>query len=237
MAILDHFRPPLSDQRRWESFHSAWASELMAMLNQELLPAGYFAETQVHLGPHMEIDVATLEGDAPGEGRGGVALDTAAATAVLVLPFTFPEVLEVRILRTEGGPTLVAAIELVSPGNKDRRENRRAFAAKCATLLHQGVGLMVVDLVTSRQSNLHDEMIDLCGMSEDFRFPEGPSIYAAAYRPFRSETPPESHLEVRLQRLAVGEDLPTLPLALRGGPRVAIDLEEAYMRTRHRCLL
>ena len=45
---------------------------------------------------------------------------------------------EVRTLATDTGPKLVAAIELVSPGNKDRPAERRAFAIKCASHLAQG---------------------------------------------------------------------------------------------------
>ena len=60
MPLLDHFHPPLSETRNWESFHTSWASEIMAALNQEILPPGYFAETQVHFGSRVEIDVATL---------------------------------------------------------------------------------------------------------------------------------------------------------------------------------
>ena len=45
---------------------------------------------------------------------------------------------------TVTGATLVAAIELVSPGNKDRPEARLAFAAKCVSYLTRGVGLIVV---------------------------------------------------------------------------------------------
>ena len=45
---------------------------------------------------------------------------------------------------------LLAAIEIVSPANKDRPENRRAFAAKCAALLRQGVAVSILDVVTAR---------------------------------------------------------------------------------------
>ena len=44
-----------------------------------------------------------------------------------------------RIYDTEYGRRLVAAIEIVSPSNKDRRESRRAFVAKVAALLQKGV--------------------------------------------------------------------------------------------------
>jgi hypothetical protein len=48
--LLDHFHPPLSEERRWEWFHSKWAIVLVDNLNQHLLPEGYFAEPFVHVG-------------------------------------------------------------------------------------------------------------------------------------------------------------------------------------------
>src|SRR5205814_8987077 len=76
---------------------------------------------------------------------------------VAVMPALFPDDFEVQVFIGVAGPTLVAAIELVSPGNKDRPEARPAFAAKCAAYLQRGIGVSVVDIVTSRHANLHDE--------------------------------------------------------------------------------
>src|SRR5271154_183698 len=59
MPLLDHFHPPLSERRPWESFHTTWASALADTLNRDVLPAGYIALEQVHAGADMEIDVAT----------------------------------------------------------------------------------------------------------------------------------------------------------------------------------
>src|SRR6266571_3147573 len=58
MPLLDHFHPPLHGPRRWEGFHHAWATFIAAQLNQETLPQGYFAESEISLGPELEIDVA-----------------------------------------------------------------------------------------------------------------------------------------------------------------------------------
>lgn len=44
----------------------------------------------------------------------------------------------------------MAAIEIVSPANKDRPEHRHAFVAKCAALLQNQVSVTIVDLVTTR---------------------------------------------------------------------------------------
>src|SRR4051794_39524786 len=61
MPLLDHFHPPLTPARNWESFHALWAAALVERLNRVLLPPGYFAETQVHVGNRIEVDVASLE--------------------------------------------------------------------------------------------------------------------------------------------------------------------------------
>src|ERR671928_13219 len=61
VPLLDHFHPPLSSTRHWESFHAAWATEIMRTLNRHVLPPGCFAEAQVHVGSRVEIDVATFE--------------------------------------------------------------------------------------------------------------------------------------------------------------------------------
>jgi len=141
------------------------------------------------------------------------------------MPAIFPDSPEVLVFSREAGPTLVAAVELISPGNKDRADYRRAFAAKCASYLHQGVGLMVVDIVTNRQANLHNELVELLTAGADSLLPAEP-LYAVAYRPVRR--PDSGHLEVWPATLAVGQALPVLPLALDKGVCVPLDLEATY---------
>src|SRR5262249_1711779 len=156
---------------------------------ERLLPEEYFAEFQVTLGTRIEVDVATLtEDDAAAESppnSPATAVQTQVwtpPTPVAVMPGQFPDEFEVQVFSNMTGPTLVAAIELVSPGNKDRAETRRAFAAKCAAYLQRGIGLIVVDIVTSRHANLHDELVTLMGHDNGFAFPEPTALYATAYR-------------------------------------------------------
>src|SRR5438270_237981 len=66
MPLRDHFHPPLSERRHWDSFHGAWAEAMALMLNQGLLPPHCFAEARIKLGRLVEIDVATLEEGPPG---------------------------------------------------------------------------------------------------------------------------------------------------------------------------
>ena len=58
-------------------------------------------------------------------------------------------------------PELRAAIELVSPANKDRAGSRRTFAAKCTGYLQHGISVVIVDIVTSRSANLHAALFDV----------------------------------------------------------------------------
>ncbi|MBV8432348.1 MAG: hypothetical protein JO244_14370, partial [Solirubrobacterales bacterium] len=78
----------------------------------------------------------------------------------LTVDFTQVDVIEVQVFHEENGLRLLAAIEFVSPANKDRPSQRRAFAVKCASYLQQGVSVVVVDVVTERQANLHMEILE-----------------------------------------------------------------------------
>src|SRR5213076_254279 len=141
MPLLDHFHPPVSERRSWEGFHGLWAAALVEKLNRDILADEYFADMQVHIGSQVEVDIATLE-----ESKEQAQRESAAATATLtsvwappatnlIVPAVFPDDIEVQVFSTVTGATLVAAVELVSPGNKDRPETRQAFAAKCVSYL------------------------------------------------------------------------------------------------------
>jgi len=239
MPLLDHFHPPLSVHRHWESFQAHWAVALAERLNQDSLPARYFAEAQIHVGSRIEVDVAAFNDGSRSDldrEREYSAISVALAVAPsivwtptlpdLKMPANFPDAVELLVYNEEAGPTLVGAVELVSPGNKDRPETRRAFAAKCVAYLQEGIGVVVVDIVTSRRANLHNEMVALFEMGDEYRMPDAPPLYAVAYRPDRR--PSREATDVWLSGLAVGRPLPILPLALRGGPCLPVDLEASY---------
>lgn len=232
MPLLDHFHPPLTPSRHWESFHANWAGAIADALNQHLLPAGYFAEEHTHLGARIEIDVATYEDTtASASPRAGGTATLPARTwtppaPTMIVPAAFPDTFEVLVFQSEGGANLVAAIELVSPGNKDRDTRRRAFAIKCASYLCQGISLIVLDIVTSRQANLHNELMQLLGHGDAFALPEEVRLSAVAYRPVVRGG--AEQIDVWPTALAVGQVLPTLPLALNAELCLPLDLEAAY---------
>ena len=126
MPLLDHFHPPLSDRRDWHSFHHAWATILAVELNR-ILPEDYFAAPSVQFG--IEIDVATFETSAAARASNGPGTSSWSAPApTATLPLTLlTDSVEVLVYYTFGGRILAAAIELVSPANKDRPAHRDAF--------------------------------------------------------------------------------------------------------------
>jgi hypothetical protein len=147
MPLRDHFHRPLVPRRHWTSFHGAWATFISGQLNR-LLPPDFFAEPLCHFV--VEIDVAAFDEKGLGSETAGW---TPSAPTLTVPIAAATETVEVRIYREEGGSALAGCIELVSPSNKDRVDERDAFVSKCASYLHDGVGLLVVDIVTSRLAN------------------------------------------------------------------------------------
>ncbi len=236
MPLLDHFHPPLAPARSWEGFHAAWLGSLSDALNRSL-PSGFFAEEQVHVGPSVEIDVATFEsGDQPPAfepyTRPGGSLAVATAPAVYVAPppagtveTVFADDYEIKVIGDRSGRHLVAAIELVSPTNKASDDDRRAFAAMCASYLYHGVAVIVVDTVTSRTADLHAETMTALGRPGWFPVPDGSRLYAVAYRPKRRMA---AFVDVWVEPIRVGSPLPTLPLWLSAADVIPLELEVAY---------
>ena len=232
MPLRDHFRPPTSEIASWEAIHGQWPGMMVLSLNLKL-PRRYVARPRVHLGSFAEIDISTYEKDADENGaflandsEGGVA--TAVATD---LPDQ--DEYEVRVYDVDRGQRLVAAIELVSPANKDRPENRRAFVAKCAALLQNQVSVTIVDLVTIRANNLYGELLDLVGERDPALGMEPPSIYAVACRATKRDPKPGAswQFETWLHALQIGQALLTLPLWLADNFAIPLSLEESYEAT------
>ena len=242
MPLRDHFRPPTSRIAPWEAVHGGWPMVIVQSLVRKL-PRRYVAHPRVHLGSFAEIDVSTYEKDAYENGSFLAADRTdAVATAAwaparptLSVTTDLPaqDEYEVRVYDMDGGKRLVAAIELVSPANKDRPEHRRAFVGKCAGLLQNQVSVTIVDLVTSRTDNLYGELLDFIGQSDPALGAEPPPIGAVACRATKRDPKPGASWEFEswLGVLQLGQPLPTLPLWLADNFSVPLDLEESYEET------
>ena len=220
MPLLDHFRPPLSERRNWQSFLSMWATGISSALNAQL-PIGYFAEPNVLYG--IEIDVAAFEGSgALPPPNPWTPPDPSASFPVELTP----AVVEIGIFSRSGGPTLAGAVELVSPANKDRSAHREALVNKCTAHLQAGVGVVLADVVTERTADFHGDLLRRLGVAD-----AGPGLplCASAFRPVERDG--ETVLDVWREPAALGQPLPTVPLWSRGGFCLPVELEATYERT------
>lgn len=235
MPLLDHFHEPLDPRADWQSFHNCWATAIAADLDRTL-PARYFARVHVDPGQAIEVDVAesTLSHEIEVNGNTfQVAVDPyEPPPARVTLPAVFPDDLEIQVCDAERGARVVAVIELVSPTNKNGLSSLRALAAKSATYVHRGVGMLAVNVVTTRHFKL--TAMDLRIVGGD-TLPDADKLYAVSYRPVHRAG--RNYLDIWRKTLAIGESLPTLPLALRGYGCIPLDLEASYMEARRRIRL
>lgn len=224
--LLDHFRPPIFNLRHWTGFHSRWAGNIAVDLNQQL-PDGWFAEPTVQWA--VEVDVATFEeakslvGTTAGKSSPPSWEPSVPARTVDFALTT--DVVEIRVYREVSEVPLVGVIELVSPANKDRTETREAFIAKCEAYLRSALGLVMVDIVTEYRANLHALLMERIGEPEKQNDP----IYTSAYHPVRRDN--GAQLEIWYEPLGVGKRLPSMPLFLKNGPHVPVNLADTYRQT------
>ncbi len=236
MPLRDHFRSPLDDVHSWDELYGGWPMMIVRQLI-EVLPEPYFAAPGVHLGTLYEVDIGTYRDLGPdsnerdvNEGAVAVAAYAPPKPTLTVEPrLPKQDVYEVRIYDSRRKRRLVAAIEIVSPSNKDRPETRTTFVSKVAALLKQGICVSIVDVVTTSEFNLYAELMNLLE-STDPSLAEGPPpIYAVTVR-MRSEGGRRT-MDGWYHPLAIGQALPSLPIWLKETRAIPLDLEASYEET------
>lgn len=138
------------------------------------------------------------------------------------------DLFEVQVFDDARGENLVAAIELISPSNMDRPQNRHEFVVKCASLLKAHVSVVLLDIVTNRHANLFAELMDYLEIHAIAPPLPGP-LYSCSLLPRGSNG--RAKVEVWPEQLQLGAVLPTLPLWLRDDLAVPLDLEFTYEET------
>jgi hypothetical protein len=127
----------------------------------------------------------------------------------------------IRIQHRHG--EVVAVIEIVSPGNKSSWNGLRAFVRKASGLIWQGTHLLVVDLFPPSERDpqgihkaIWDEIAD-----RPFALPPDQPLTVVAYRAVPTKT-------AYVEPVAVGDDLPGLPIFLTEDEYIPAPLEETY---------
>ena len=122
---------------------------------------------------------------------------------------------------------LIAAVELISPRNKDRTSARGTYLTRYLSYLQEGAHLLLVDVHPRPYGfSFADALAEELGI----RQPPCAAPLANSYRV--GEPAPEGGRFVAIWRrsLAVGEPLPTVPLPLAVGLSIPVNLDETYRR-------
>jgi hypothetical protein len=227
---------PIHDWRRvrtgvFHDFHQDWTICLKRALNGGILPPGYYAMVeQASSGRYPDVVSFLIDrgaGDRRSPSLNGGVLTLAEApprvgvTAVIEAdPYAQRAN---RIVVVNENETVVAVIEIVSPGNKSSRGDFQSFVEKAIQFLRLGIHLLIVDLFppTSRDPQGLHAAIWSAMTDCDFQLPEGKPLTVASYsagflrRAF-------------VETLAVGDLLPAMPLFLEAESYVEVPLETTY---------
>ena len=235
MPLRDHFHSPVNDRHRWDAVHGQWPGEIVRTLF-DVLPDGFIAEPKVFHPAPFEVDVSMTEADDRpsfdfGSSDGGTAvLEAAPPTLTVVADLAELDEYEVRIYDSDRMRTLVAAIEIVSPANKDRPDTREQFVSKVAALLRQDVCVAIVDIVTTRLANLYAELLTRLDRSDPVLGAEPPPLYAVTLRS-RKRPQKRPMLDAWFHPLSLGHPLPTILLWLGPDLHISLPLEPGYQET------
>lgn len=223
-----------TDLPGWEGMHIFWMTEIARALRASL-PPGYRAVigssplVAVGVAP-VKPDVAVTNGSrhappAPGAADSAREPDVEMAVATLTEDSTV-------LVEREG--RLVAAVELISPRNKDRPGSRDQYAARYLNYLRGGVHLLLVD-VHRRPLDFGFAQPIAAGLEPGLPAPAAPS--AVSYRVGAAAAQGGRMLAVWHRTLTIGAPLPPMPLPLTPDDRVVVDLEATYAIAAADCYL
>jgi hypothetical protein len=235
---------PIHDWTRVEDgifhdFHHEWISTIKRSLNAGILPPGFYALAE-QIAAGGEPDVLALEhvsrgpGNNGGNGHGGSESESGGGVAVRTVPprVRFTSVAESEryarkrsrvAIRHVSGDSVVALVEIVSPGNKSSQHALHSFVEKARDFLEGGIHLLVLDLFppTSRDPQGIHGAIWSAIEKDDFRLPAGEPLTLVAYE----ATPVK---RAYIEPAAVGRTLSDMPLFLEPGGHVLVPLEATY---------
>ncbi len=224
------------DDGLFHAFHTIWIGELNLALNSGLLPSGYYALPEQHTGYGI-ADILTLHADPepsnplpplpPDAETGGTAVAEAPPKVRRrqVMTDVSAELRRSLAIRHVSGHRLIALLEIVSPGNKNRSQNLADFAMKVVDSLHHGVHVQIVDLfppTSNDPQGIHElvrQRIEKSDVAYDL--PAAEPLTLASYIA-------SPGIEAYLEHLKVGDALPDMPLFLRRDRYINVPLEATY---------
>jgi hypothetical protein len=221
-----------TERAGWEGMHHLWIAELLRWVRPRL-PAGYreFIGSAPLLAvgaPPERPDVGVH--DWPPEPTAGH--DEAPPSAGEAEPEPDIQVAVAAVdpghaLFVERRGRLVAAVEVISPRDKDRPVARTAYLARYLGYLLESVHLMLIDV---HRRPLAFSFADRIAEELHVTQPPCPAPLAVSYRVGEPAATGGRILAIWRRPLAAGAPLPSLPLPLTDELSVSIDLEQTYAR-------
>jgi Protein of unknown function (DUF4058) len=222
-----------TDRPGWEGMHHLWTTELLRWIKPRL-PEGYRAfigaAPVLAIGaPRGRPDVAVHDWPPkPLLGPGPQALDVRYSSENECAPDVELAVATLdpnTALWVEKQGRLVAAVELISPRNKDRESARETYLTRYLGYLLESVNLLLVDVHRCPIGFSFAERI-----AQELSIDQSPlpPPLAVSYRVGESAPTGGSYLAIWRRSLEVGSNLPTLPLPLTMHATVWVDLERTY---------
>jgi hypothetical protein len=120
---------------------------------------------------------------------------------------------------------LVAAVELISPRNKDRTSARETYLTRYLGYLLESVHLLLVDV---HRNPIGFSFADRIAQELSIDQSPLPAPLAVSFRVGEPAATGGSYLAIWRRALKVGSILPTLPLPLTTSATVWVDLERTY---------
>jgi hypothetical protein len=227
-----------TDDRGWDSVHQLWINALLFWV-QDRLPAGYRA----YLGSVPGLSIAAEPGrpdlgvrawSSPGgeAGAQAPAAEEGRQPDFRVVALLHPEPPAAVHVFFQG--RLVAAIELVSPRNKDRPSSREFYRNRYLSYLWSGVHLLLADV---HRPPLGFSFVEAMAAELQCPLPVGLPPHVVSWNVGGPTPEGGQFLDGWYRPLAVGQPLPTLPLVLAAERSLPIDLESTYMEAARRAYL
>lgn len=227
MPVHDWSRDPPAP---FESFHATWILEIVRALNRQILPKGYRAFAERHLGV-LQPDVTTCrDATAAATRRSQTAMPQGWKATALLEYEPLPKRYSARIENGDGRP--VAFLELVSKSNKESGEARDTFVEHLSVHICDGLHLVLLDVLTAPRADLHAELMTHLHTHAKSKASNGGPLYVASYRNLGQSTEDElGQLEACVRRFDRDGRLPHTTLWLSEDRWVMLDLEKLYAET------
>jgi hypothetical protein len=221
----------------FHAFHVAWIAELQRALNNGVLPKGYYALAE-QVANQVIPDVLTLQDLDAGNWTGGADSQDESGSSAGVAVAEAPPRVALRdtvsdatllaakrrrlVIRHTTGDRIVALLEIVSPGNKEKRAALESFVDKAIGALDAGFHLLIIDLFPPGPfdpTGIHGAIWRHLG--GDYDPPAGKPLTLAGYSAAGAVT-------CYVEPTSVGSELIPMPLFLDPEHYINVPLEATY---------